>query len=533
MMRFRSACVLTAALVATPFVPTQAAEDPAARWWAHVAFLASDALEGRDTGSEGHKKAAAYVAEQFKAAGLAAAGTSGYLQPVRFTSRTIVEAQSSLALVRDGVSAPVALGTEAAFSMRIDPAPTVDARLAFVGYGLSIPELQIDDLAGQDLRGKVVVYLVGSPAGVPDALGAHAQSAAVRWAALKQAGAIGAIVVQHPGRQEPPWERAALARLQPAMSLADAALLDTAGQQVAIAFNPASAERLFTGSGHTFAEIVALAGDRKPLPRFPLPTTVRATVKVETAAVTSDNVAGVLQGSDPALRNEYVVLSGHLDHLGVGGAVNGDRLYNGAMDNASGIASLIETARALAARPQRPKRSVLFVAVTAEEKGLLGSRYFASHPTVPAPAIVANINMDMFLPLFPMKSVMVFGLDESDLGTSVRQVAASMGLGVQGDPEPLRNRFIRSDQYSFIRQGVPALALKVGYVPDSPDAATHAAWTKERYHAPSDDLRQPIDRGSAVTFNDLLVRLTTTVADRPQRPRWNDASFFKRFATPK
>jgi Zn-dependent M28 family amino/carboxypeptidase len=532
MVRFRSAGILTAALVAAPFVPTHAADDPAARWWAHVAFLASDALEGRDTGSEGHTKAAAYVAEQFKAAGLAPAGTSGYLQPVRFTSRRIVEARSSLTLVRDGVATPVALGTDAAFSMRIDPAPTVDAPLAFVGYGLSIPELQIDDLAGQDLRGKVAVYLVGSPAGVPDALGAHAQSAAARWAALKQAGAIGAIVVQHPGRQEPPWERAALARLQPAMSLADASLLDTAGQQVAIAFNPASAERLFAGSGHTFAEIVALAGDRKPLPRFPLPTALRATVQVETAAVTSDNVAGVLRGGDPALRDEYVVLSGHLDHLGIGGAVNGDRIYNGAMDNASGIASLIETAAALARAPERPKRSVLFVAVTAEEKGLLGSRYFAARPTVPAQAIVANINMDMFLPLFPMKSVMVFGLDESGLGAAVRQVATRMGFTVQGDPEPLRNRFIRSDQYSFIRQGVPAVALKVGYPLNSPEAATVAAWTKERYHAPSDDLQQPVDREAAVGFNDLLVRLTTAVADQPQRPRWNDTSFFKRFAGP-
>jgi Zn-dependent M28 family amino/carboxypeptidase len=533
MARSAPAFMLTATLVAAAFLPTSAAEDPAARWWAHVSFLASDELQGRDTGSDGHKKAAAYVAEQFKAAGLAPAGTAGYLQPVQFTSRKIVEAQSSLALVRDGKAEPVALGPEAAFSMRIDPAPQVEAPLVFVGYGLKIPELKIDDLAGQDLRGKVVVYLIGSPAGVPDALSAHAQSAAVRWAALKKAGAIGAIVVQHPGRMEPPWDRSTLARLQPAMSLAGPGLDDTAGQQVAIAFNPASAERLFAGSGHTFAEMVALADTRKPLPGFPLPTVVRAKVTVEKTTLTSDNVAGTLVGSDPALRDEYVVLSGHLDHLGVGGAVNGDRIYNGAMDNASGIASLIETAAALARAPEKPKRSVLFVAVTAEEKGLLGSRYFATHPTVPPRAIVANINMDMFLPLFPMKSVMVFGLDESDLGASVRQVAASMGLAVQGDPEPLRNRFIRSDQYSFIRQGVPALALKVGYAPDSPDAATHAAWTKDRYHAPSDDLQQPVDRTAAVTFDDLLVRLTTAVANQPQRPRWNETSFFKRFAAPK
>jgi Zn-dependent M28 family amino/carboxypeptidase len=302
---------------------------------------------------------------------------------------------------------------------------------------------------------------------------------------------------------------------------------------VALACTPPSAERLFAGSGHTFAEIVTLADDRKPLPRFPLPTTVRATVKVETAAITSDNVAGLLRGSDPTLRDEYIVLSGHLDHLGIGGAVNGDRIYNGAMDNASGIASLIETAAALARAPQRPKRSVLFLAVTAEEKGLLGSRYFASHPTVPARAIVANINMDMFLPLFPMKAVMVFGLDESEVGASARRVATAMGFAVQADPEPLRNRFIRSDQYSFIRQGVPAVALKVGYAPNSQDAATHAAWTKERYHAPSDDLQQPVDREAAVGFNELLVRLTTAIGNQPQRPRWNDTSFFKRFAAPR
>jgi len=276
--------------------------------------------------------------------------------------------------------------------------------------------------------------------------------------------------------------------------------------------------------------MVALADTRKPLPGFPLPTVVRAKVAVEKTTITSDNVAAKLVGSDPVLRDEYVVLSAHLDHLGVGGAVGGDRIYNGAMDNASGIASLIETAAALARAAEKPKRSVLFVAVTAEEKGLLGSRYFATHPTAPARAIVANINMDMFLPLFPMKSVMVFGLDESDLGASVRKVSASMGLAVQGDPEPLRNRFIRSDQYSFIRQGVPALALKVGYAPDSPDAKTHAAWTTERYHAPSDDLQQPIDRAAAVGFTEVIGRLAVRVANRPARPAWKPDSFFRRFA---
>ena len=280
-------------------------------------------------------------------------------------------------------------------------------------------------------------------------------------------------MLQHPARVEPPWERASLARLQPAMSLADPALDDTAGQQVSIAFNPASAERLFAGSGHTFAEPwwrSPTTASRSPASRSR--ASVRATVTVERPRrSTSDNVAGKLVGSDPALRDEYVVLSGHLDHLGVGGAVDGDRIYNGAMDNASGIASLIETAAALARAPEKPKRSVLFVAVTAEEKGLLGSRYFATHPTVPAeghrrqhqhghvPAAVPDEERDGVRPrrVRPRR-----------VGAAGR--ARRWASAVQGDPEPLRNRFIRSDQYSFIRQGVPALALKVGYAPDSADA---------------------------------------------------------------
>jgi Zn-dependent M28 family amino/carboxypeptidase len=266
------------------------------------------------------------------------------------------------------------------------------------------------------------------------------------------------------------------------------------------------------------------------LPRFALTPTVRATMRVEAASVRSDNVVGVLKGSDPALANEYVVLTAHLDHVGVGAAINGDAIYNGAMDNASGIATLIEAASAIAAA--KPKRSVLFVAVTAEEKGLLGSRYFARYPTVPRSAIVANVNMDMFLPLYPLKSLMVLGLDESDLGDDIRAVATDLGLGVNADPQPLRNRFIRSDQYSFIREGVPALAMKVGYAPGSPEAAIDAAWTKERYHAPSDDLQQPIDRSAAVGFTDVIGRLAVRVANRSTRPAWKAESFFKRFATP-
>jgi Zn-dependent M28 family amino/carboxypeptidase len=501
-----------------------------ARWFAHVEALAGDDMRGRETGSPEHRKAAEYVAAKFAAAGLKPGGTSGFFQPVQFRSRRLDEAASSLALVTRGTPTPVTLGEQAYFGLRLDPAPRVEAGLVFAGNGLQVPEVGHDDFAGLDVKGKVVVYVVGSPATVPGALSAHYQSAWVRAATLRRLGAIGTIAIPNPSSSDVPWARSSANRLNPAMTLAEPSLGDAVGQQVAITWNAAHAGALFAGSGHDVADLLALADKRQPLPRFALTPSLRATMKVEASAVTSDNVVGVLEGSDPALAREYVVLTAHLDHVGVGAAINGDSIYNGAMDNASGIATLIEAASAIAAA--RPRRSVLFVAVTAEEKGLLGSRYFARLPTVPRAAIVANVNMDMFLPLFPLKSLMVLGLDESELGDDIRAVAGEMGLQVSADPQPLRNRFIRSDQYSFIREGVPALAMKVGYAPGSPEAAIDAAWTRDRYHAPSDDLQQPIDRGAAVGFTEVIARLSVRVANRATRPGWKAESFFKRFASP-
>jgi Zn-dependent M28 family amino/carboxypeptidase len=220
-------------------------------------------------------------------------------------------------------------------------------------------------------------------------------------------------------------------------------------------------------------------------------------------------------------------VSAHLDHIGVG-TMKGDAIYNGAMDNASGIATLIETAAAAAAK-KGFKRSVIFAAVTAEEKGLLGSRYFANRPTVPATSLVANLNTDMFLPLFPLRSVVVQGLEESDLATDLRSIARPMGVEVYTDPEPERNAFTRSDQYSFIRTGVPSISLKVGFTKGSPEHELVKKWRTERYHAPSDDLAQPIDRKAAEDFNRVYVAVVEAVANRSTRPSWNGDSFFKRF----
>jgi Zn-dependent M28 family amino/carboxypeptidase len=267
----------------------------------------------------------------------------------------------------------------------------------------------------------------------------------------------------------------------------------------------------------------------KPVPRFPLAVGVKARVRVKTSEATSENLVAVLPGADPALGKQYVVISAHLDHVGVGTPVNGDRIYNGAMDDASGIASLIEIARALKDRAARPTRSILFLAVTGEEKGLLGSQYFAANPTVPGKNIVADLNMDMFLPLFPLKYLEVQGLDESTLGDDVRAVCQASGVEVQADKQPDHNRFIRSDQYSFIKKGVPSLAFKFGWLPGTPEEKIFNDWYKERYHGPSDDANQPVDAAAAAQFNEILGKLAVRVADAEKRPEWKADSFFRRF----
>jgi Zn-dependent M28 family amino/carboxypeptidase len=496
------------------------------QWWTHVQFLADDQLEGRGIGTPGFEKAATYMAEQFQAAGLTPAGTKGYRQPVDFDVAQIDQPGSSLALLRDGKAEPLTLGDDAVFTVNNHTAEHVEAAAVFAGYGLSVPELSYDDLAGQDVKGKIVVYVTGGPANMPGAVKAHFQSGEERSRALLKAGAVGTISLQDPRSAEVPWSRIAAASLQPRMQLKAAT---GPSLPVTIAFNTAHAQVLFAGSNHSFDEILAALKNGQPLPHFPLAVKIRARVAVKRSQVKSENIAGVLTGSDRALRHEYVIVSAHLDHLGIGAAVHGDNIYNGAMDDASGDASLIEIARAMRDAKATPRRSILFLAVTGEEKGELGSQYFAGHPTVKG-KIVANINMDMYLPLFPLKYLEVQGLGESTLGDDIRAVAAAAGVEVQADKQPEHNRFIRSDQYSFIKQGVPALAFKFGYIPGSAEEKKFNTWYSERYHGPADDLSQPVDLEAAAQFNNILEQLVLRVADAPQRPEWKADSFFRRFA---
>lgn len=500
------------------------------RWWCHVLFLADDKLEGRNTGSAGYRRAAEYVATEWERAGLQPAGTSGYFQPIKFRSRTIVEEQSSLALGRDGKWETLRLGEEANLSMRTEPPESAEAPIVFAGYALTVPEYHYDDLAGLDLKGTLILYLSGGPSSIPGAVRSHFQSSEERAKNLEKAGVSGTLQIQNPKAMDVPWERSTLARFQPSMSLADPALVDTRGQRLSVTVNPAHAERFFAGSGHSFREILELSNAGKPLPRFPLPLRLKARARFEAQEVECRNVVGIRPGADPKLKDEYVVLSAHLDHIGVGRPIRGDRINNGAMDNASGVAALLEIAARLKESNARLRRPVLFVALTGEEKGLLGSKYFAHLPTVPPRSLVANLNLDMFLPLFPLRLLTAFGLNESDLGDRLRDVAAPLGIQVQADPEPDRNLFIRSDQYNFIKAGVPALAFKVGYEKGSAEEATARAWLKERYHAPSDDVKQPVDLKAAGDFNRVILALLETVANRPERPRWKKGSFFARFA---
>jgi Zn-dependent M28 family amino/carboxypeptidase len=305
---------------------------------------------------------------------------------------------------------------------------------------------------------------------------------------------------------------------------------DTAGQKLAVTFNPAKAEQLFSGSGHSFTEVLDLAKDRKQLPRFPLAVSVDAKAKVEKKAVESANIIARFPGSDPASNAEYVVLSAHVDHLGIGEPINGDRIYNGAMDNASGSAVLLDVAASLKKSPEKLKRSLLFVFVTGEEKGLLGSKYFAAHPTVKVDSMVADINIDMFLPIVQLKFLTILGLNESDLGEQAGEVAASLGVRAQPDPEPQRNAFIRSDQYNFIRHGIPGLAMQVSFEKGSPEQKLFKNWLTERYHAPSDDLAQPVDLSAAAKYEEIVRSLMVRVADNQQRPQWKQDSFFRRYA---
>jgi len=469
------------------------------RWWLHVLALANDGMEGRDTGSEGYRKAERYVIAEFEKAGLKPAGEKGYAQPVALHEVRLDAAASSVELVRpDGVT-KLAWLRQISVPARVGLPESLDAGLVFLGDGPAPGAEAID------AKGKIVVQLPGRrPTGaIP--------------------GIVGTIAIDTTTGAEPPHWPVPYAV---AMTLAETPQRPPANTPPTFRFNPAFAEELFRGSGHTFEELKKLADESKPLPQLNLPAKLHATIKLTTADLSSDNIIAMLPGSDPKLADEYVVVSAHLDGYGFGEPRNGDKIYNGAFDDAAYVATLIELAQKLHESGTKLRRSLLFLVVTAEEKGLLGSRYFAAHPTIVKEKLVADINLDQLRPLFPLTTLTCIGLGESNLGETVRRVGNAMDIRIQADPEPERRLMQRSDNFSMMQIAVPAVGFVFGYTPGSPEEVIYRRWYAERYHSPADDINQPWDPPAAAKFNEFFGKVVEAVANADERPKWKPGSQF-------
>jgi len=496
--------------------------------WSFVKEIASDAYEGRGAGTAGYDRAAAVVAKEMARIGLKPAGTQGYYQPVAFLSQRFVAEKSSAALVGPNGSTPLKVPADIYFRGAHTMPQGIEAPLVFAGYGLSMAGTGHDDFANIDVRGKIVVVISGGPADVSGARKSNARSERARILAEK--GALGMIALTTPKQIEIPWERQVGLASRASLVLKDRTARDVGRPFLSATLNPAAAEAFFAGSPYSFAQLAALADASKPVPVFDLAPRLAATVATEQAEVTSANLVGILPGSDKALAGEYVVVSAHLDGLGIGEPVDGDRIYNGALDNGIGVASVLSIARDLAKAKKPPRRSVLFLIPTAEEAGLLGARYFVAHPTVPKASMVADINFDMPLPIFPLTSVTPIGYEESTLGAAAQAVSARHGLPVVPDPLPDRNVFIRSDQYNFVRAGIPSLFMKLGFARGTPEETVEKAWRANIYHSPKDDPAQSVNTRDAAHFADYVADLVKDVANAPQRPQWHKDSYFAQFA---
>ncbi|HEX4929868.1 MAG TPA: M28 family metallopeptidase, partial [Gaiellaceae bacterium] len=404
----------------------------------------------------------------------------------------------------------------------------VDVPVVFVGRGIRAPELGVDDYAGLDVRGKVVLMFGGAPASFPNDQRAHYSSRRLKAEVAERAGAIGILTMYDAiDEKRVPWKRVASHADRPrtAWLHPDGALADGfPGIAFAATLSRAGATKLLEGSGTPFDALQKAAGDGS-YERRPLPIRVKAGGRIAIRNVESLNVAAILRGSDPKLADEYVVVSAHLDHVGVGTPEAGDAIYNGFFDNALGSAMALETARALAAPAAKPRRSILFLLVTGEERGLLGSDYFSHYPTVPPGAIVADVNVDMPLLFGPLQSLVAFGAEHSSLGPLTAAAAAARGLGLVADPMPEEVIFVRSDQYSFVRQGVPSIFLNPG--PGGPDAQAKVMdFLKDHYHRPSDQADLPLDWDAAADFTAIQVDIVRRIADAEARPTWNSGDFF-------
>jgi Zn-dependent M28 family amino/carboxypeptidase len=510
--------------------PLQLPTDPSARRIrADVQFLASDELEGRDTGSVGYRIAAQYVASQFAANGLKPGGANGsWFLDVPFRRATHA-GQPKIALIRNGRSTPLAFGSDAAVRPSLSEAHrAIEAGLVFAGQGINDPVLGINDYAGVDARGKIAVVLEGVPSGLPNEVAAHLASS--KAAMALRAGAIGVISV--PTKNNGAGRVGNYARA-PILDWrdADGRTGDAGLLRATIGMSSNAANRLFDGSAWSLDRVKGTIAKGERVRAFDLPA--RITIQADTVwqDFTSPEVVGVLPGDDPKLASEHVVLMGHLDHLGVNpNAKPGeDRIYNGALDNATGVATMLEAVRKFTAAPQRPRRSVMFIANTGEERGLLGADYFAAHPTVPASSIVGLIDLDMPLLLYDFDDVAAFGAEHSTIAKTAAVASQSMGIKISPDPMPEETLFVRSDHYRFVLRGVPAVFLMTGFGNGGKKA--YADYFARGYHAVNDDMSQPIRWDSGARYAELNYRIARALADADARPMWYAHDYFgDRFA---
>lgn len=493
---------------------------------AHVAFLSDNLLEGRDTGTRGHEISVRYMISQFMAAGLKPGGRDGsWLQQVPLRRARLVQGSGFVTIGEnrhangDGVLAGAS---------PLEQKQSRSADIVFAGHCLYEPSFKIDDFRGLDVKGKIVACLLGFPKGLPSETAAYLTDQRARFVAKR--GGIGMLSLWTREQERRfPFERIAATVGNPRMERLnpDGSVYQFAPGLVTGAIVTAKASReLFAGAPQSYDE-VEKAGEMASVKGFALKP--RVTIERETTweAIESPNVIGIVKGTDPALRDQYVVLGGHLDHIGIGKPVNGDAIYNGALDNAAGSATLIEVARATAAMP--PKRSVMFISATAEEKGLLGAEYYAANPTVPKQNLVSMIDLDMPLLTYKFNDVVAYGADHSSVASHVAAAAGEMGIKLSPDPVPEETIFVRSDHYAFVQSGVPAIALSTGYGGDG--AAAWGKFLSTNYHQPSDDMDLPILWAQGARFAELNWRIMESIANAKDAPRWYRGDFFgDRFA---
>lgn len=503
---------------------------PAVR--AHVAFLADDLLEGRETGTRGYDLAARYVATQLALLGLAPGGDGGtYFQQVRLVESRLLEATLRLRTA----SGTTALALRDDFVMSGDTLRNearVEAPVVFAGFGVTAPGLGHDDYAGLDVKGKIVALLSNAPARFASEERAYHASRQRKAENAAAHGAVGLLTIRTPQEEaRTPWSRVlAFADGKASRWIRPDGTPEGAlpALQASAALSGEAARRLFATSPVPLETALERA-QAGPFTGFALGVTATLGSRSEHERVASPNVVGVLEGSDPVLRASYVVYSAHLDHVGLGPAEGGDGVYNGAYDNALGTAVVLEAARVMAGLEPRPRRSLLFLFVTGEERGLLGSDYFASHPTVPASGIVANVNIDMPLLLYPLSDVVAFGAENSTLEAKARAAAAAVGLTLSPDPMPEETIFVRSDQYSFVRKGIPAVYLSPGMRSADPardGAKLFREFLGRHYHRPSDDPSLAIDEDAILRYTRANVALGHAIAQDAAPPRWKPGNFF-------